>query len=102
VGLFFFVLIIIGSTRYIYLGIKIRIEPENFNDETEKAAETLALTQKQKQTLRFLIEGLTNSQIAKEECITIQSVKNEVSVILKKFGVKSRNDLIGRKDLLDK
>ena len=48
------------------------------------------LTGREVEVLRGLARGWTNAHIAEESCITEQTVKNYVSAIYSKLGVKSR------------
>lgn len=56
---------------------------------------TIDLTYRQLQVANMIKNrGMTNSQIAKEFGISEQAVKIHVSIILKKYGVKSRTQLV--------
>jgi DNA-binding NarL/FixJ family response regulator len=49
-----------------------------------------SLTQREKQTMTSLVEGMTNRQIAQELEITVRTVEFHVSNILRKLNVSSR------------
>lgn len=51
------------------------------------------LTPRERQILSFMLKRYTNSHIAKELGISVQTVKNHTSSILRKLGVSRRADL---------
>lgn len=52
------------------------------------------LTERERQTIRSLQAGATNRQIAKALGLSEQTVRNRLSVIYAKFGVRSRLALV--------
>lgn len=54
------------------------------------------LTSREQQIIGQLIEGRRNAKIAHELCITEGTVKNHLTTIFHKFGVKSRTELLAR------
>lgn len=59
-------------------------------------AQHYRLTGREQQIIGQLIEGRSNSKIAHELCITEGTVKNHLTTIFHKFGVKSRTELLAR------
>lgn len=57
-------------------------------------ANGIYLTPKEKEIFALLIKRYTNAQISEELSISLQTTKNHVSSILKKFEVASRTDLV--------
>lgn len=64
------------------------------NGGTAPESGVLSLTPREKEVLGLLIKRHTNSEISAELSISLQTVKNHVSNILKKFGVSSRTELL--------
>jgi two-component system, NarL family, response regulator LiaR len=52
------------------------------------------LTEREKEVLRLMIEGLTNNQIAERLVVSRSTVKFHVSSILSKMGVSSRTEAV--------
>lgn len=52
------------------------------------------LTPKEKEIFTLLVKRYTNAQISEELSISLQTTKNHVSNVLKKFEVESRTDLL--------
>ena len=62
------------------------------------------LTPRERQIVRSLVTGGTNRQVAKRLGVREQTVKNQLSVIYQKLGVKNRMELAiyaARHQLLD-
>lgn len=55
---------------------------------------TLKLTRQERQTLKGLMEGLTNKEIASNMHLSERTVKFHVSQLLRKLGVRSRVDIV--------
>jgi len=55
-----------------------------------------ALTGRETQVLRQLLDGETNTEIALKLGITVKTVEFHVSKLLRKYGVDSRFELMGR------
>jgi len=56
--------------------------------------EVIYLTDREKEVLALLSDGLSNPQIAEQLTISPSTVKNHVSNILEKFGAVSRTELV--------
>jgi NarL family two-component system response regulator LiaR len=54
----------------------------------------LDLTEREREVLRFMIEGLNNPQIASRLGVSPSTIKSHVSNILAKFGVASRTEAV--------
>ena len=57
------------------------------------AVMTTRLTPRQEQILRALLSGLTNREIASQLGLREQTVKNQLSVIYSRLGVRNRLEL---------
>lgn len=74
--------------------------PEIVNKFSEQAGENCKqqkqnlLTPREKEIVRLLTTGRTNTQIANELVISIYTVKNHVHNILDKLGAKNRSELV--------
>jgi DNA-binding CsgD family transcriptional regulator len=51
------------------------------------------LTNREKEVLKYVVNGLSNIEIAKKAFITEHTVKAHISSIIRKFGVKTRIDI---------
>jgi len=52
------------------------------------------LTEREREVFKLLVKGFTNAQIANHLCLSNGTVKNYVSVIYDKVGIKNRTTLI--------
>jgi len=52
------------------------------------------LSDRENKVLSLVAEGYSNNEIARELCISVNTVKNHISSIMKKMNVKNRNQLI--------
>jgi NarL family two-component system response regulator LiaR len=57
---------------------------------TQQASETEALTEREREILKLMVEGLNNSEIAERIFVSLSTVKYHVSNILVKLGVDNR------------
>jgi len=85
-------------TVYLYLFIKKKssgTNPGNLeNVKLEGIFTTYKFTAREKELLFLLLEGKSNKEISKELFISLQTVKNYVSKIYKKIGLKNRLELV--------
>lgn len=56
----------------------------------------LTLTEREREVLRFLARGWRNREIAQHLCISERTVKNHVTNIITKLGVKSRTEAVSQ------
>ncbi len=56
----------------------------------QHTAETELLTEREKEILKLMVEGLNNSEIAERVVVSLSTVKYHVSNILSKLGVTNR------------
>jgi DNA-binding NarL/FixJ family response regulator len=56
----------------------------------------LALTDREREVLKFLARGWRNREIAEHLCISERTVKNHVTNIITKLGVKSRTEAVSQ------
>jgi two-component system nitrate/nitrite response regulator NarL len=61
---------------------------------TEPASNGVRLTSREKQTLRLLIEGLANKEIAAQLSISESAVKATLQLLFNKTGVRTRSQLV--------
>ncbi|RKM60597.1 helix-turn-helix transcriptional regulator [Butyrivibrio sp. CB08] len=71
---------------------------EKMAKDLEAGLETISvggprLTDREKEVLELIKQGLTNGEIAKEQMVSLSTVKKQVSSILLKFGLASREQL---------
>lgn len=52
------------------------------------------LTPSERDVAKGLLEGLSNTQIARERGVAVRTVANQVAAVLKKTGVSSRIELV--------
>jgi RNA polymerase sigma factor (sigma-70 family) len=52
------------------------------------------LSDRENEVLSLVAKGYSNKEIAQELCISVNTVKNHISNIMKKMNVKNRNQLI--------
>jgi len=52
------------------------------------------LSDRENEVLSLVTKGYSNKEIAQELCISVNTVKNHISNIMKKMNVKNRNQLI--------
>jgi NarL family two-component system response regulator LiaR len=57
---------------------------------TQQAAETETLTEREKEILKLMVEGLNNAEIAERIVVSLSTVKYHISNILMKLGVDNR------------
>ncbi|MBE7712454.1 MAG: helix-turn-helix transcriptional regulator [Cyanobacteria bacterium SIG26] len=57
-----------------------------------KIVQNKELTEREYEVLSYVMQGLTNRQIAKELTITYHTVKAHVAAIIRKTGTKNRLD----------
>ena len=53
----------------------------------------LSLTPRERRILKFVIDGCTNEEIAARVHLSTQTVKNQVSALMAKIGVRNRVQL---------
>lgn len=63
--------------------------------ESEQATSS-ALAPGEREVLRLLLAGLSNTQIANARGTSARTIANQVASLLKKLGARSRYELIGR------
>lgn len=63
-------------------------------DRSELGAVTGLLTERERDVFELMAKGFTNLQIANQLCITNGTVKNYVSAIYEKVGIRNRTTLI--------
>ncbi|ACK69263.1 two component transcriptional regulator, LuxR family [Gloeothece citriformis PCC 7424] len=63
-------------------------------DPLSNSDKELDLTKREKEVLQYLIQGLSNEQIAKQLYITVATVKAHLTAIFNKLGVKNRTQAI--------
>jgi NarL family two-component system response regulator LiaR len=57
---------------------------------TQQAQETEALTEREQEVLKLMVEGLNNAEIAERLVISLSTVKYHISNVLMKLGVDNR------------
>lgn len=77
------------------LNERMEIEAEQ-NQDIKTVVTNLPLTTREKEVLPLLIEGLNNQEVAEKLNISIHTVKNHVTSILKKLNVSDRIQLMAK------
>lgn len=52
------------------------------------------LTEREKELMKFLVTGMTNTQLAKEMIISVHTIKSMLENLFHKFNVHSRLELV--------
>jgi len=52
------------------------------------------LTEREKELMKFLVTGMTNTQLAKEMIISVHTIKSMLENLFRKFNVHSRLELV--------
>lgn len=65
-----------------------------FSEQLSNSEQQPDLTRREKEVLQYLIQGLSNEEIAKKLYITIATVKAHLTAIFNKLGVKNRTQAI--------
>lgn len=69
------------------------VETKDQSAQLQQLMEDSSLTRREQEVLGFMLQRLTNAQIANELFIELPTVKTHVSNILGKLGLRSRRDL---------
>ncbi|MFC0876716.1 response regulator transcription factor [Saccharicrinis sp. FJH2] len=93
VNLFFF-LVMTSFTVAVYYGLNIRVEPKVSGTSSERIFAKFGVTQREREVIWEIRNGLTNQQIADKLFVTLQTVKDHNSRIYQKLGVKNRTQLV--------
>jgi len=93
VNLFFF-LVMTSFTVAIYYGLKIKAEPKISGTYSDRIFIKYGITQREREVIHEIQNGLTNQQIADKLFVTLQTVKDHNSRIYLKLGVKNRTQLV--------
>ncbi len=75
---------------------KIRSVPPTLGDDLEAVIGTYGLTEREQEILRLVLRGARNRDIEKTLFISSSTVRNHISNIYRKLGVRSRLELINR------
>jgi DNA-binding NarL/FixJ family response regulator len=59
-------------------------------------SEKYRLTNRERETVTFLLKGLTSKQIAKEMCISPSTVKTFLKLVMVKVGASNRTGIIAK------
>lgn len=70
------------------------LSPKDQPRQTVRGRANEPLTDREKQVLKAITEGKTNSKIAAELFVSINTVKTHVQTVLQKLGVHDRNDAV--------
>ncbi len=88
---------LVDAIRRTHAGARVWLLPaENEEDAAfrmKKASDEARLTPKEKEVFALVLKRRTNAEIAGELYISLYTVKNHVSSILRKLGLKSRREI---------
>ena len=90
---------LLGAVRRIHKGGRVWLLPASAGSEGEaekrlaKTSDEARLTPKEKEVFALVLKRRTNAEIASELDIILYTVKNHVSSILRKLGLKSRREI---------
>jgi DNA-binding NarL/FixJ family response regulator len=88
---------LLDAVRRIHAGQRVWLLPaENEEEAADRIRETSGearLTPKEKEVFALVLKRRTNPEIAEELYISLYTVKNHVSSILRKLGLKSRREI---------
>ncbi len=62
-------------------------------EKISKQAQECALTDREKEVLRYLLEGKKRSEIACALCVSEETIKKQITSIYRKMGVATRSEL---------
>ncbi len=66
---------------------------ENKQNELNKKAEDFNITERERNVIKLVADGLSNTEIANELVISTNTVKNHIASIIKKLSVKDRTQI---------
>lgn len=96
--IFTYYLALFLPTIYLYLFVKREsleiIEENQDNKNLEDVFTAYSFTSREKELVILLLDGKSNKEISEELFISLQTVKNYVSKIYKKIGLKNRIELV--------
>ncbi len=84
---------LLSAVRFVHAGGRLMTSsgmPREADSEPPRLSEAFDLTEREKETLRLLGAGLSNRELAEVLGLTEGSVKNRVSTLLQKLGVRDR------------
>lgn len=88
---------LLDAIRRTHAGARVWILPAKNEEEAasrmKKASEEARLTPKEKEVFALVLKRRTNPEIASDLYISLYTVKNHVSSILRKLGLKSRREI---------
>lgn len=86
------------AIRAVYSG-EVRIDPGMASKalmklcrETEDSRKSISLTKREKEILSFVVKGATNNEIAQELSLSELTIRNRLSGVFKKLGVRNRTE----------
>jgi ligand-binding sensor domain-containing protein/DNA-binding CsgD family transcriptional regulator len=93
-----------GAATVVRMWLKLKSSFTVLGDKADRVIEGYGLTAREQEILRLVLQGSSNTDIEKKLFISGSTVRNHVSSIYRKVGVKNRLDLINRiaKDALRK
>jgi ligand-binding sensor domain-containing protein/DNA-binding CsgD family transcriptional regulator len=85
-----------GTALAVRAWRKIKSAPRSLGENQEGVIETYDLTAREQEILRFVLQGARNKDIEKKLFISASTVRNHISNIYQKLGVRNRLELINR------
>ncbi len=85
-----------GTALAVSAWRKIKAAPRTLGDDLESAIGAFGLTDREEEILRLVLKGARNKDIERALFISASTVRNHISNIFRKLGVRSRLELINR------
>lgn len=99
IAVFFIYVFSINIPPAIYLKFRCRTQKQDENPAADKSADPMKVgdfTSRELDIVKLISQGKSNREIGDELYISTQTVKNIITVIYRKAGVKSRTELMSR------
>lgn len=90
------IFLVSGAALAVSAWKKVKASPRALGEDLEKAIGAYGLTDREEEILRLVLRGAHNKDIERALFISASTVRNHISNIFRKLGVRSRLELINR------
>lgn len=90
------IFLVSGAALAVSAWKKVKASPRALGEDLEKAIGAYGLTDREEEILRLVLRGARNKDIERTLFISASTVRNHISNIFRKLGVRSRLELINR------